>query len=249
MLTSIKPAFRRLLGAKRAPYLLAIPTYFLLRCMHQMSIQTSTSLAPPIYTVAFLGLFFAFGWLLYECRDAIGLLRSPASGHFVAAIIATVLYLIVVLNPNLMLSWQMRVLGYGLTAVTIWLLVYSLIGTSMAIATRSNGIIRYLSDASYWIFIVHWPINLWMTTLLTLVNASLFTKLVLVLCGNTFFSLLSYDLLVRSTFVGALLNGQRRPRQLTSFRNWQETVWRRFSNPQQPAMLGQRIASTKAYTR
>ncbi|EUA19234.1 acyltransferase family protein [Mycobacterium xenopi 4042] len=72
--------------------------------------------------------------------------------------------------------------------------------------------VRYLSDASYWMYLVHVPI-VW------LLQASLLrwplhwsVKFSLVISVTTALLLASYHWLVRSTFVGVFLNGRRYPK-------------------------------------
>ena len=78
-------------------------------------------------------------------------------------------------------------------------------------AKRSGPVRRYLSDASYWTYIIHVlvaytaPHLLWTTAVPTVVHYLLMTGFVLLFC------LASYDTLVRDRWLGVLLNGRRAP--------------------------------------
>jgi peptidoglycan/LPS O-acetylase OafA/YrhL len=76
---------------------------------------------------------------------------------------------------------------------------------------------RYLSDASYWLYLVHLPITIWMPGLMNGWDGSALVKSALTLAVTTVVSLFTYHHLVRSTAIGVLLSGRRYPRALPRF--------------------------------
>ena len=70
---------------------------------------------------------------------------------------------------------------------------------------------RYLADASYWVYLVHLPLVMAGQVLVLAAPWPWFVKLGAVVASVTAISLLSYELLVRHTFLGRLLNGRRVP--------------------------------------
>ncbi|HZW15450.1 MAG TPA: acyltransferase family protein, partial [Brevundimonas sp.] len=109
----------------------------------------------------------------------------------------------------------------GLAAiVSVAVFASTLAVTALALRFFSgvSRVRRYLADASYWIYIVHLPLV--MAGQVMLLNASWpwWVKLTAGVVGVMAVALLSYELLVRHSFVGRWLNGRRIP-------------WRRRSEP------------------
>lgn len=73
---------------------------------------------------------------------------------------------------------------------------------------------RYVADSSYWMYLVHLPIVVWLQVAVAEINAPWWLKLAGVTLATIAIALVTNDLFVRSTFVGALLNGRRRERVL-----------------------------------
>jgi hypothetical protein len=72
--------------------------------------------------------------------------------------------------------------------------------------------VRYLADASYWIYLVHLPIVMALQVLVFHAPLPALAKFALVLAVGFPLMPLSYHLLVRYTWVGAILSGRRRER-------------------------------------
>ncbi len=68
---------------------------------------------------------------------------------------------------------------------------------------------RLLADASYWIYLVHLPIVLFLQTLLIPWPAPIAIKLSLCIAVTLAFGMASYLVFVRYTPVGRLLHGPR----------------------------------------
>ena len=76
---------------------------------------------------------------------------------------------------------------------------------------------RYIADASYWLYLTHLPLTIWVPGLLTGWAVSAFVKSGVTLAVTTILTVVSYHLLVRSGVIGLLLNGKRYPRALPRF--------------------------------
>ena len=73
---------------------------------------------------------------------------------------------------------------------------------------------RYLSDSSYWLYIMHLPVVVGLQFALLPVPLPALAKIPIVLSLAVAILLASYDFMVRPTWVGVLLNGRRYPRYL-----------------------------------
>ena len=70
---------------------------------------------------------------------------------------------------------------------------------------------RYISDASYWVYIIHLPLTHFIPGLFHQSNMNVFIKFSISSIIITFICFASYHYLIRSTFIGEFLNGRRYP--------------------------------------
>ena len=111
------------------------------------------------------------------------------------------------------LSWYRPAkLAYSLGyALVMWLLIFGTLGFFQARCPDHSPAWRYVADSSYWIYLAHLPLvallQIWMASWpwpgvvkFALLNLISFTVL-----------FASYHYLVRSTFIGRMLNGQSYP--------------------------------------
>ena len=78
-------------------------------------------------------------------------------------------------------------------------------------ASGHSAVRRYLADSSYWVYIVHLPLVMVGQILVVNETWPWFVKFGVVVGGTMAISLLTYELLVRHSFVGRWLNGRRIP--------------------------------------
>jgi glucan biosynthesis protein C len=91
-------------------------------------------------------------------------------------------------------------------------MVFGVTGLFLRFLDRPIGWVRYLTDASYWLYLVHFPLAAWMPIALLRVDLPAVIKFGLAVIVIMVVSLVSYDRLVRPTVVGKILNGRRLPR-------------------------------------
>jgi len=72
-----------------------------------------------------------------------------------------------------------------------------------------NVHVRYLVDASFWLYLVHLPLVIFVQTLLAETSMFVWIKFAGASMGPLVFGLITYALLVRYTPIGAMLNGKR----------------------------------------
>ena len=96
----------------------------------------------------------------------------------------------------------------------MWTLVWLTIGLFRHFCQRPNRWVRYVADSSYWMYLTHLPIVLWLQVATAEIEIYWLIKLPLVSLATVGICLITYDLFVRPTFIGKILNGHRRPRFL-----------------------------------
>ena len=100
------------------------------------------------------------------------------------------------------------------SATVVWLLFFGLTGLFLRHFNRPSPAVRYVVDASFWVYLVHLPLTIWLPGLFSNLAWVPSVKILMVLAITLLFGFVTYDLFVRSTIIGSVLNGRRYPRVL-----------------------------------
>lgn len=174
----------------------------------------ATVLPEPPALTAYLGAFVV-GWLLQGRPDA---LTRIARGWPVLLGVAVLLTAVGL--PYSQPGSPLPLLpAAALNALAGWSWTYALLGLCVRFLRTERPWIRYLADASYWMYLLHLPILIAVEIPLVNLGWPIPVKLILTLAVTTLVLLLSYHLLVRSTPLGGWLNGRRHPFRLPGVHN------------------------------
>jgi glucans biosynthesis protein C len=176
------------------------------------------ALKPHLPVLVVYGGFFVFGWLLSRRRDLLPHFArlTPLRWFLAAAAIAAVLRLSGIQADLSHPHYTAAHVGFVVTyAFAMWSLVFLTIGVFRKLCQRSYAWVRYIADSSYWMYLIHLPIVVWLQVAVAELALHWSLKLVLISMITVAVSLITYDLFVRSTWVGWLLNGRRRSRVLS----------------------------------
>jgi peptidoglycan/LPS O-acetylase OafA/YrhL len=91
-------------------------------------------------------------------------------------------------------------------------MTFGLIGLLNRYLRHENSTIRYLSDSAYWLYIVHHPLVALFQSLLRPWDVPALLKWLILCVVLLSVLLVSYHFLVRSTWIGWILNGRRAPK-------------------------------------
>ena len=94
-----------------------------------------------------------------------------------------------------------------------------MLGLATRFMSRGSATVRYVADASYWIYLVHLPIVAAFQVMVGQLPWHWSLKFPLVLAASFAVLFVSYRYLVRSTFIGQMLNGRRYPRTRSAARD------------------------------
>jgi glucan biosynthesis protein C len=178
-------------------------------------------LIPNAPALAAFGAAFGFGWLLQRQMPELRVLERRWLPHLAAALGLSALYawaagVTVTLDPSSQAAAHDPTLRFMLAAcypLATWAWTLGLIGLAMRFLSGPSPAIRYVADSSYWIYLIHLPIIMVAQVLLFPLALPALAKFALVLATTLPLMLLSYHLMVRYSFLGALLNGKRRERR------------------------------------
>jgi hypothetical protein len=105
------------------------------------------------------------------------------------------------LTPSLMESVLASYLSAFLTVSALLL--------GQRFLARANGYLKFSADSSYWVYLIHLPIILFLQTLLIPVALPALVKLILVTLVTWLFCIATYVVFVRYTPIGWMLHGKR----------------------------------------
>jgi glucan biosynthesis protein C len=167
---------------------------------------------------SFLAYAFLYlcGWALWSQKE---LLAKVASWPRILSSLALTLILFMawgasLADPATFTSESRRFLVSCLAALVMWQAIWGFIGLFAQLTSRESPRIRYFVDASYWLYLIHLPFTIWIPGYLANKDWGSYAKFGLTLTITTLVGLITYDLFVRSTWIGNLLNGRRAPRAL-----------------------------------
>ena len=200
--------------------LLVLPTAVALWQMRFWNMDTpDQSLRPHLPVLTVYGGFFALGWMFGRQPEAIAAFGRITVGRvlLLVASLVTTLKLNPIQgdpgHPHFIAAHAGFVLAY---AMMMWTLVMLTLGAFRKLCSRPSPVIRYLADSSYWMYLIHLPVVVWLQVAVAEVPLHWSLKLVFVSAATVAIALLTYDLFVRSTLLGQILNGRRRERALWS---------------------------------
>ena len=98
-------------------------------------------------------------------------------------------------------------------ALAVFASTLAVLSLALRFASGYSAVRRYLADSSYWVYIVHLPLVIVGQILVVNETWPWFVKFGVVIGGTLAISLLTYELLIRHTFMGGWLNGRRIPRR------------------------------------
>ena len=177
--------------------------------------DTSVGLIPSIHVFAYYAIFFAFGVCYYLGDD-----HQVQVGQCWRWLMPLTLLVVfpIALEINLGLfglrdqwlsnAWvrPLSVLSQSLFA---WWMSLSCIGLFRNCMSQGSSWIRFLSDSSYWLYLAHLPLVIWIQSKIADRPWNGFLKLLLISLLSVTVLLLTYEFLVRHTWLGRFLNGKR----------------------------------------
>ena len=193
--------------------LLVLPITACLWFMNSWGVDTPDKSLWPMWPVFLLyGGFFCFGWMLAQTKDSLDKLTRFNWWLVVVCIVSIVTVLMLsryeMQGAHDYYTWIK--LGYLISyALMMCSLVSITIAVFRVVMSKSTAFIRYLADASYWLYLIHLPVVVWLQIAVAELPWHWSLKWGAICTLTVIFSLIIYDLLVRATFIGALLNGKR----------------------------------------
>ncbi len=182
--------------------------------MSKPGLDTSLTFLPIARVLVAYTVFFAFGWLLFLRQDIVTAFGRHPWRYCLGGLAVSVAYLVVFVGKPFGDGWAYQVPGVVTGGLAMWLLIYGVTGLFVRYFEQPNPVQRYLSDASYWMYLIHLPFVIWLHGAMASWTVSPFVKFAITLSTVTLLTVVSYHYLVRATPIGQFLNGRRFDRAL-----------------------------------
>jgi glucans biosynthesis protein C len=155
------------------------------------------------------GTAFGFGWLLHRQIDLIRLLEQRWLRNLVLAVGLTVASFVLANAPQQPRPDAIRVAEAASYAMATWTTTFAVIGVALRFLSGFSATRRYVADASYWLYLIHLPIVMALQVAVFSYDWPSLAKFATILLVAVPTMLVSYQLFVRYSIIGAVLNGRR----------------------------------------
>ena len=176
---------------------------------------------PQLWSFGFFGLFFLFGYGLFNYQHFLEQLRPYLWIMLVLSIVGYAMFFLMI-PRHLSLQEIMTVMSVspavdmkqtGLAVLQAYISVFvslALLIIGLSLWNKQNSSMRLIADSSYWIYIIHLPL-LWLIQFYLLDKEwSMLLEFLISSLGTLFIGLVSYLALVKWTPIGWLLNGRKK---------------------------------------
>lgn len=197
------------------PLLLTIPLAIVGSSYRAGVLAVNGSFIPHLPEIVHHGLFFVFGLLAWRHQAALLPQLERRGWRYLALgaaafVVALGLFKSFTTDAGAVphITWWIAAV-YNLTS---WLWSLALIGLFLRYLPHQHRVLRYVSESSYWVFLVHMLGTIGFGAMFYTLPIGAGPKMLLNVVATTLACLLSYQLLVRHTVIGVLLNGRRAPK-------------------------------------
>ncbi|WP_228850469.1 acyltransferase family protein [Aegicerativicinus sediminis] len=179
--------------------------------MGTWNVATSTSFTLDFNTFLYYFSFYIFGWVLYKSKH---LLDTFMKHDWLNTIIGITLFTLYFFMEG---SWSFSV-NVIVKSLMVWTFIFGITGLFIRYGSNHSAKMRYISDSSYWVYLVHLSFTALIPSLIVEWPIPSTLKFLFVLTTTGIISFVSYHYLVRGTFIGKFLNGRKYSRKLSDIK-------------------------------
>lgn len=194
-------------------YLIPITCFFQNLQNEALGADTDIRILPALHILFYYSVFFIYGILFHLVIKRQTDISKKWSFYLIPAFflgVFSISFKEISENLKLAESETIRIIECLIGSAFSWFMIFGLIGLFGILVTKEIKMIRYLSDSSYWLYIAHQPLIQVFQISIQDISAPVLLKYS-ILCVFTFaVLLLSYELFIRYTWVGTILNGSKK---------------------------------------
>jgi len=177
-----------------------IPQWFMGIVIPVFGPDTSVGILPQPHVLLYYAIFFGFGALYFN---------FPADQQLGRWWWITIPVSLLVLLPLGLFTIRATPLTAPVQALFAWTMTCGSIGICRNLLSKGSSTMRYISDSAYWLYLAHVPLVIGVQAWIRPWPLPALVKFALVCALVTAILLVTYDLLVRYSWLGRLLNGPR----------------------------------------
>ncbi len=182
--------------------------FLILFSLKTSKVEPSIRLTLDSCTFIFYFCFYILGWLVRKSEVSIHSFKKNAWFNFLIAIALLSVHGMLIIQLELPHN-AYRLDFIFLSAVEISLFIFGITGLFIRYMSKRSTLMRYLSDSSYWVYLIHLPITAFIPSLFRDWPIPGILKLTLVICLTSIICFFTYHYLVRNSFIGKFLNGRK----------------------------------------
>lgn len=191
-------------------------TWLLLLSAEELLIPVYTGLFPSPAHLAYYFFFMWIGWLIHIRQDIFDRFRQHALPLLTAGFLLSIpVFMAELLETRGNDAYPMFAVKVVLS-VQLITLVFGFTGFFLRFFSENNRVWRYLSDAAYWLYLLHMGIVALLQIVFMYININPLIEFTAITTITLFLTLLTYHFCVRFTIIGHYLHG---PRKLQKLRN------------------------------
>lgn len=193
------------------PFLLALPTALIFLADPDTFLRIENIAVPNLARIVHYTVFFAAGAWLARVKEPKARLAPQGPIYLaLAAVTFVAMWPLLFRHFGAPLSGnEARVLAV-LAALFPWLMTFGSIGVLLRTIRAKGPVLRFLSEASFWLYIIHLPVVQLLQALLLPLGWPGPVKFLITSAVTLAVSLWSYEVVVRYSLVGELINGARK---------------------------------------
>ena len=208
----IEQGVRRLLASPAALGLFGLFTAATLWPFHGGQVHEGfIFLKPHPPSLAYYGSFFVLGYLFHSYRDVLQAFTRYAGR---CAMLAVILFPLSLYVSHLENTASAPAFGIHLAAVIVhgyctWALIYAFVGGVLRFFDHESPWTLYVSQSSYWVFLVHLPVVFFAAWWLVPYDIPAMLKFLAAVSFTTVVCFATYHYWVQRTWISQFLNGRR----------------------------------------
>lgn len=179
-------------------------TIVLLFIMGSSWVATSTDWTPDFNTFIFYFFFYGIGWVLFKSKEKLDTFKEY---DWTFLILALILFTGKFIFRSILGELETTIIN----SLVVWLFIFSITGLFIRYGSQHSYLMRYNSDASYWIYLLHLTFTILLPAFIVNWDIPADAKFIFVLLVTSGICLVTYHYFVRSTFIGKFLNGRKYP--------------------------------------
>ncbi|MEI8020352.1 MAG: acyltransferase family protein [Schlesneria sp.] len=205
-------AIDRLMVSVWKPLLPAIPCAIVLFYDPRIVLGFYQTFIPVLSKLVYYAIYFFVGVALYRHRAALHLHARFGKSYLAIAglLFAAALPMIHEHQASGLTGGRLALMS-GLLALFAWYTTFGLLAVSLVTKHGENGFLRYLAEASFWVYIVHLPFVGLTHVAIAQVPVPTIAKFLLAGMIPLSISLMTYHVFVREKWLGRFLDGRSRP--------------------------------------